>query len=104
MAINFELRKQQQSITADAREILEKKIDEAIQKYPTGMKPYHLEEIMSCSQSQVYEFLNNYDIPGAKKLPSLGWRIPRETFLAWWYGKEVVHKKKKKLKKSQVRY
>ncbi|SDI96963.1 hypothetical protein SAMN04515654_12158 [Halanaerobium congolense] len=104
MPLNFNFERENRTITVEAKEILEKKIDAAIAKYPTGMKPYHLEEIMSCSKSQVYEFLNNYDIPGAKKLPSLGWRIPRETFLAWWFGEEVVHKTKDKLKKSQVRY
>jgi len=75
-------------ITLTAREILEKKIDEAIEKYPETLKAKHAEKIMNCTQPQLNILLNDGEIPGAKKLPGLGWRIPRETFFAWWYGKE----------------
>lgn len=76
-------------ITLTAREILKKKIDEYIEKYPTALKPKHIKEIMDCTQTQTYNALNNKKIPGAKNIKGLGWRIPRETFLAWWFGNKI---------------
>lgn len=73
-------------IALTAREILENKIDTAIQKYPTALRPEHIQNILDCSRTSAYTALPN--IPGAKKIDGLGWRIPKETFFAWWYGKE----------------
>ncbi|MFP4018515.1 MAG: hypothetical protein ACLFUH_04640, partial [Bacteroidales bacterium] len=76
------------NIALSAREILEKKIDEAIEKYPNALKVEHLQIIMShkkddvISQSQIYEMLGNGEIPGAKKIPGLSWRVPALTFFA----------------------
>lgn len=78
-----------QTVTVVAREILEKKIDELINKYPSALKPKHIQEIMSCSQTQAYDTLRKGLVPGAKKIEGLGWRIPRETFFIWWFSKEM---------------
>ena len=75
-------------IKLQAREIIEKKISEKIDNYPSALKPTDIMEIMNTSQARTYEALNRGDIPGAKKIKGFGWRIPKETFFAWWYGKE----------------
>jgi hypothetical protein len=75
-------------ITLTAREILETKINETADKYPPALKTKHLLEIMNCYKAELYPLLNNGQIPAAKKIPGLGWRIPRDVFLSWWYGNE----------------
>jgi len=85
-------------VTLAAKEILQQKIDDMIQKYPASLKPKDIQEIMNCSQTQAYDLLNNSEIPSAKKLDGLGWRIPRETFLAWWYGEEVERRNIRRIK------
>jgi hypothetical protein len=78
-----------QSVTLAAREILEKKMDEFIDKYPSALKPKDIMEIMNTTQARTYEALNRGDIPGAKKIKGFGWRIPRETFFIWWFSKSI---------------
>ena len=77
------------NITLSAREILEKIINQTAEQLPMSLKVNHVAVIMNCSKRQVYEMLADNNIPGAKKIKGLGWRIPRDPFLAWWYGKGV---------------
>lgn len=78
--------KNENNITLTAREILEKKINEAVANYPTALKAKHLPQIMNCHKPEVYRLLEKGRVPGAKKLPGLGWRIPTLPFFAWFYG------------------
>lgn len=80
-------------IALQAKEILEKQINEKAANYPSSLKPKDIQEIMSCSQTQAYDTLRKGLVPGAKKIDGLGWRIPKETFFAWWYGNNVNEKK-----------
>ena len=73
-------------ITKKAAEILEDQIQQTREQLPVSLKPNHLIEIMNTSKSQVYKLLKRDKIPSAKKLDGLGWRIPRDVFLSWWYG------------------
>ena len=85
--------KKRGNVTLTAREILEKRINKTADKYPPALKPKHLQQIMShkmeglASKTQVNNLLNSGHIPAAKKLPGLGWRIPRDVFLSWWFGR-----------------
>ena len=51
--------------------------------YPVTLRVKDLEKILGCYNSQVYNIVQK--IPGAKKIKTLGWRIPRDTFFAWYY-------------------
>ena len=79
----------EENITLTAREILEKRINITAEKYPLSLKTTHLAQLMNCDREQVYVSLRKKEIPGAKKIKGLGWRVPRDVFLAWYYGKEV---------------
>ena len=79
-------------ITIQAREILEEKIEEERMKLPFALTANHLSELLGISKRKVYDALAAGDIPGAKKI-NQSWRIPRDTFLSWFYGEEVIDKK-----------
>jgi len=85
-----------EKVVLKAKEILERKIDEKLEKYPSTLTVEHLQKIMSSkknelySKSQIYNLLNNGQIPSAKKIPGMGWRIPALTFFAWWLGSGEV--------------
>ena len=76
-------------ITLQAKEILELQIEKTRKDYPMSLKPKHLIEIMNASKSQIYEMLAKNEIPSAKKISGLGWRIPRDVFLSWYYGRSI---------------
>jgi len=76
-------------ITVTAHEILKQRIEDTSNNYSESLKAKDLQQIMNCSQTQVYDALNNNDIPGAKKIKGLGWRVPRDVFLTWWYASEL---------------
>jgi hypothetical protein len=57
-------------------------------KYPVSLKSKDIVKIMNCCRTQGYELLEGGDIPGARKIPGLGWRINRDVFLTWLYGRE----------------
>ena len=79
-------------ITIQAREILEEKIEEERMKLPFALTANHLSELLGISKRKVYDAIAAGDIPGAKKI-NQSWRIPRDTFLSWFYGEEVKEKK-----------
>ncbi|TDO77726.1 excisionase family DNA binding protein [Halanaerobium saccharolyticum] len=79
-------------ITIQAREILEEKIEEERMKLPFALTANHLSELLGISKRKVYDAIAAGDIPGAKKI-NQSWRIPRDTFLSWFYGEEVIDKK-----------
>lgn len=66
------------------RESLHKFIQQTRENYPLSLKVEHLVEITGYSENSVYLMLERGSIPGAKKIK--GWRVPRDTFLLWWYG------------------
>ncbi len=70
-------------------EVLMKLIQREQQKYPFSLKTKNVIELMNCSQTQAYEALERGDIPGARKIPGMGWRINRDVFLTWLYSEEV---------------
>jgi len=74
-------------------EVLSDKVESKMKDYPSALRPRDIEEIMGCSENASYPALRAGDIPGAKKISNLGWRIPRETFFTWWFGKEMEEKK-----------
>jgi excisionase family DNA binding protein len=79
-------------ITIQAREILKEKIEEERSKLPFALTANHLSELLGISKRKVYDTLAAGDIPGAKKI-NQSWRVPRDTFLSWFYGSEVIDKK-----------
>ena len=79
-------------ITIQAREILEEKIEEERMKLPFALTANHLSKLLGISKRKVYDALAAGDIPGAKKI-NQSWRVPRDTFLSWFYGSEVIYKR-----------
>ncbi len=79
-------------ITIQAREILEEKIEEERMKLPFALTANHLSKLLGISKRKVYDALAAGDIPGAKKI-NQSWRVPRDTFLSWFYGSEVIDKR-----------
>ena len=59
-------------------------IKEKRQEYPQSLTVSDVSEITNYSENSIYLLLSQGKIPFAKKLK--GWRIPRDTFLLWWYG------------------
>ena len=82
----------QLDITIHATEILEQKIEEERSRLPFALTANHLSELLGISKRKVYDALAAGDIPGAKKI-NQSWRVPRDTFLSWFYGKEVIDKR-----------
>lgn len=78
-------------ITIQAREILEEKIEKERMKLPFALTANHLSQLLGISKRKVYDALAAGDIPGAKKI-NQSWRVPRDTFLSWFYGEEVINK------------
>ncbi len=57
---------------------------ETRENYPISLKVKHMAEITNLSSNSIYLLLEKGKIPGAKKIK--GWRVPRDTFLSWWFG------------------
>ena len=66
------------------KETLKDCIQEVREEYPPTLKVKDIANITQLHEKSVYELLNDNKIPGAKKI--MGWRVPRDTFLCWWYG------------------
>jgi len=58
-------------------------IKEIRKEYPQSLTVTDISEITNYSENSIYLLLNQGEIPYAKKLK--GWRVPRDTFLLWWY-------------------
>ena len=68
----------------ESKELLAKMLEEIRRDYPLTLRAEDVSKIMGCkNKTQVYKMVKY--IPGAKKLECLGWRIPRDTFFAWYY-------------------
>lgn len=68
----------------EGSEIIKKMLEETRNRYPLTLRAEDISEILGCkNKSQVYRLVKR--IPGAKKIESLGWRIPRDQFFAWYY-------------------
>jgi len=59
-------------------------IIETREEYPHSLSVSDISEITAYSENSIYTLLKNGKIPFAKKLK--GWRVPRDTFLLWWFG------------------
>ena len=81
----FQEEAERDDIALAAREILEKRIDESMAKYPRSLEANHIIEITGTSKDTVYKMLQQRKIPSAKKIMG-AWRVPALTFFAWWYG------------------
>jgi hypothetical protein len=71
-------------------ELLENKFNIKMDKYPLLMDKNDVLPLLGLSTSQqLYNILNNSGLPGAKKIPGIGWRINRDVFFAWLYKNEI---------------
>ncbi|PTX14570.1 hypothetical protein SAMN04488598_1654 [Halanaerobium congolense] len=69
------------------KEIIKKRVDQEVEKHSLLMKVSEVKEILDIhDDGQIYKMLNNDQIPGAKKIPGLGWRINRDIFFIWLYS------------------
>ena len=68
------------------KETLKECIQESREQYPETLKVKDIAEITRLHEQSVYELLNQGQLPGAKKI--MGWRVPRDPFLLWWFGGE----------------
>lgn len=69
------------------KEIIEKRVDQEIEKHSLLMKVSEVKQILDIhDDGQIYKMLNNDQIPGAKKIPGLGWRVNRDEFFIWLYS------------------
>jgi len=66
---------------------IEKLTEDVRKKYPFSLTVKHIIELTGYSQATVYRMLECGEIPGAKKV--MGWRVPRDVFLAWWLADGV---------------
>ena len=92
MALPEFMMSESQNICMKAKEVLEEQIGQSREELPFSLKVKHIVELTNSSKPQVYEMLDRDIIPGAKKVPGLGWRIPRDVFLSWWYGNKLEQK------------
>jgi predicted DNA-binding transcriptional regulator AlpA len=64
-----------------------------IQEHQTGLsfslKVPKIAELLGASEWAVYEKLGRGEVPGARKIPGIGWRINRDIFLTWLYTQEM---------------
>ncbi|MFW6047449.1 MAG: helix-turn-helix domain-containing protein [Candidatus Woesearchaeota archaeon] len=56
------------------------------EKYPIALKVTDLMKILDTSDTTIYLKLKKGEIPGARKIPGIGWRINRDEFLNWLYS------------------
>ena len=56
---------------------------------PFVLESQTVAELMGTSRNTVYMKLRKGEIPGAKNIKGIGWRINRDLFLAWLYCQEV---------------
>lgn len=68
------------------KEVLKELVRETRSELPFTLEPKQIIELTGYSRATVYKMLEAGEIPGAKNLR--GWRVPRDVFLAWWYGEE----------------
>ena len=68
------------------KEVLKELVKETRTELPFSLEPTHIIELTGYSRATIYKMLEAGEIPGAKKIR--GWRVPRDVFLAWWYGEE----------------
>lgn len=64
-------------------------IEKEQKKYPVSLKVPDLMEILDTSDTTVYLKLRKGEIPGARKISGIGWRINRDIFLTWFYSNEI---------------
>ena len=57
-------------------------------KYPIMLKVSQITRMLDTSDVTVYEKLKKGEIPGAKHIPGIGWRITRDVFFTWLYGED----------------
>jgi len=69
----------------NSNKILENQIEQTRKELPFSLKVKDLAELMNTSEKTVYLRLERDEIPGANKLMGR-WRVPRDLFLAWWFG------------------
>ena len=78
-----------QNIELTAKEVLTELVQAEQKKYPIALKVPQITRILGTSDVTIYAKLEKDEIPGAKKIPGIGWRINRDVFLTWLYSKEV---------------
>ncbi len=72
-------------ISLTVEKLLREQIEETRRKLPFSLKVIHLKDLLGIGETKVYEALQKDVIPGARKI-NHSWRVPRDVFLAWWYG------------------
>lgn len=70
----------------EIKEVLLQLIRETRQELPFALKTSHLKKFFGFGNEKLYELLGK-EIP-AKKIGG-EWRIPRDPFLAWFYGVDL---------------
>lgn len=77
-----------------AKEIIIEKIEEKLNKYPLLMETNDIKEVLGIrNKPQLYDMLGKGQIPGAQKIPGMGWRINRDVFFTWLYSGETGESK-----------
>ena len=76
-----------------AKEIITEKVEEKLNQYPLLMNKDDVMPFLGLSTSQqLYNILNSHGIPGAQKIPGIGWRFNRDVFFTWLYSGEAESK------------
>lgn len=73
--------------TLSSEDILRDEIQKTREELPFSLTIDILAELMDMSHRKLYEAASNGNIPGIKKIMGQ-WRVPRDTFLSWWYGED----------------
>jgi len=76
--------KNDQVLISLLQEKLKESIDDVQSNFPFTLKVKHIVEITNYSSDSIYKLLEKGKIPSAKKI--MGWRVPRDVFLLWWFG------------------
>lgn len=58
-------------------------IEKRRNKLPHSLKVPEVADELNASEDSVYIKLNRGEIPGASKIPGIGWRVNTDIFLAW---------------------
>ena len=76
--------------TQAAKEILQERIEKEVSKHSLLMKVNETQEVLGIDDhAQMYRMMNNDNVPGAQKIPGMGWRINRDIFFMWLYFGEI---------------
>ena len=75
---------------ATMKEVLLETIDNTRKELPFSLTVKDLKKLLPFSDTRIYQMLECGDIPGRKINGK--WVIPRDSFLAWFYGNDEIQK------------